>query len=102
MAQAVLIRETKNGVTFDIQVNPHASRAEIAGFAEGMLKVKVTAPPVEGAANAACVLLLSKKLGLKKSQIDITAGAKGRNKTILVKDISKTDLEQKIKALACG
>lgn len=87
---------------FGIHVNPHASRAEIVGLAEGVLKVKVTAPPVDGAANAACVLLLSKKLGLKKSQIDITTGAKGRNKIILVKDISKADLEQKFKALACG
>jgi uncharacterized protein len=64
-----------------------------------MLKVRVTAPPVEGAANEACILLLSKKLGLKKSQMDIAAGAKGRKKTILVREISKDQLEQKIQAL---
>lgn len=102
MTETILLRETKNGVTFDIHVNPHASRAEIAGIAEGMLKVKVTAPPVEGAANEACILLLSKKLGLKKSQLDIAAGSKGRKKTILVRDIGKDQLEQKIQALAAG
>ena len=102
MTETILLRETKNGVTFDIHVNPHASRAEIAGIAEGMLKVKVTAPPVEGAANEACILLLSKKLGLKKSQLDIAAGAKGRKKTILVREIGKDQLEQKIQALAAG
>ena len=69
---------------------------------EGMLKVKVTSPPVEGAANVACILLLSKKLGLKKSQMEITAGAKGRNKTILVRDIGKDELERKIEALEPG
>jgi len=99
LTEALLIRETKNGLSFDIHVNPHASRAEVAGIVEGMLKVKVTAPPVEGAANDACILLLSKKLGLRKSQIKITAGAKGRKKTILVSDISKSDLGKKIHQL---
>ena len=99
MTPALLIRETKNGLSFDIHVNPHASRAEIAGIADGMLKVKVTAPPVAGAANEACIELLAKKLGLKKSRMKIAAGAKGRKKTIVVGDISKTELEQKIHQL---
>jgi uncharacterized protein len=99
LTQTLLIRETKNGISFDIHVNPHASRAGIVGLAEGMLKVKVTAPPVEGAANEACIGLLSKKLGLRKSQMTISAGARGRKKTILVGEISKTDLEQKIQRL---
>ena len=96
MTQTLLIRETKNGLSFDIHVNPHASKADIAGISEGALKVKVTAPPVEGAANEACIGLLSKKLGLRKSQIKISAGARGRKKTLVVSDISKNDLEQKI------
>jgi uncharacterized protein len=99
LADTLLIRETKNGLSFDIHVNPHASRAGIAGLAEGMLKIKVTAPPVEGAANIACIGLLSKKLDLRKSQMTIAAGAKGRRKTILVNGISKTDLERKIQQL---
>ncbi len=61
--------------------------------------MKVTAPPVEGAANEACIGLLSKKLGLRKSQMKISAGARGRKKTILVSEISKADLEQKIHKL---
>lgn len=93
----LIIRETKNGLSFDIHVNPHASRAGIAGISGGMLKVKVTAPPVEGAANEACIALLAKKMGLKKSQMTISAGARGRKKTILVSDLSRTDLEQKIR-----
>jgi hypothetical protein len=96
------IRETKNGLSFDIHVNPHASRAGISGISEGMLKLKVTAPPVEGAANEACIDLLAKTLKLRKSQMKISAGAKGRKKTILVSEISKTDLERKIHQLDTG
>jgi uncharacterized protein (TIGR00251 family) len=102
MPSGMLIRENKNGLSFDIHVNPHASRAGISGISEGMLKVKVTAPPVEGAANEACIDLLAKALKLKKSQMKISAGAKGRKKTILVGEISKTDLERKIQQLETG
>jgi hypothetical protein len=98
----MLIRETKNGLSFDIHVNPHASRAGISGISEGMLKLKVTAPPVEGAANEACIDLLAKTLKLRKSQMKISAGAKGRKKTILVSEISKSDLERKIYQLDAG
>ncbi|MBP1710409.1 MAG: hypothetical protein H6Q49_611 [Deltaproteobacteria bacterium] len=102
MPPAMLIRETKNGLSFDIHVNPHASRAGISGISEGILKLKVTAPPVEGAANEACIDLLAKTLKLRKSQMKISAGAKGRKKTILVSEISKTDLERKIYQLDAG
>ena len=60
------VKESKNGLTFDIQVTPRASRAEIVGVQDDALKVKVTALPVEGAANEACIKLLAKELGLKK------------------------------------
>jgi uncharacterized protein len=92
----VLLRESKKGLTFDIQVIPHASRAEIAGVQEGAFKVKVTAPPMEGAANEACIKLLADKLGLKKSQMEISSGAKSRKKTVMIKDISKEELQTKI------
>jgi len=96
LTNMVLLRESKNGLTFDIQVIPHASRAEISGVQEGALKIKVTAPPVEGAANEACIKLLAKELGLKKSQMGISSGAKSRKKTVMIKDISKAELEMKI------
>ncbi|MEN6332343.1 MAG: DUF167 domain-containing protein [Smithella sp.] len=90
------VKESKSGLTFDIQVTPRASRAEIAGVQDDALKVKVTALPVEGAANEACIKLLAKELGLKKSQMEIFVGSKSRRKTVCVKDISKAELEKKI------
>ena len=76
--------------------------AGISGISEGMLKIKVTAPPVEGAANEACIDLLAKSLKLRKSQMKISTGAKGRKKTILVSEIGKTDLVRKIQQLETG
>jgi uncharacterized protein len=90
------LRESKHGLTFDIQVTPHATSAELVGVQEGMLKIRVTELPVEGAANEACIKLLAKTFALKKGQMEIFAGAKSRKKTVLVKDISRAELEMKI------
>ena len=90
------LRESKHGLTFDIQVTPHASCAQLVGIQEGILKIKVTALPVEGAANEACIKLLAKTFAFKKGQMEIFAGAKSRKKTVLVKDISRKELEIKI------
>ena len=70
------VKESRNGLTFDIRVTPRAIRAGIAGVQDKALKVKVTALPVEGAANIACIKLLANELGLKKSRIGIFVGQK--------------------------
>ena len=92
------LKESKNGPTFDITVTPRASRAGIDAQQEA-LKVKVTALPVDGAANEACIKLLAKELGLKKSQITILAGHKSRRKTVLVQGITAAELARKIKEI---
>ena len=96
MTNIILLRESKKGLTFDIQVIPHASRSELVSVQDGVLKINVTSPPVEGAANDACIKLLAKELGLKKSQMEISSGAKSRKKTVMIKNISKAELETKI------
>ena len=96
MAGIFQINETKNGLTFEVKVTPGASRAQIDGFQNGALKLKITVPPVEGAANIASIKLLSKALKLRKSQVEILAGAKSRRKIVLVKDVTRKDLEMKL------
>jgi uncharacterized protein len=96
LASIIQVKESKKGLTFEIQVTPRASRAEITGWQDGTLKLKVIAQPVEGTANIACINLLAKALKLRKSQLEILAGAKSRKKVVLVKDINKKDLEEKI------
>lgn len=81
------IKETPEGVTFPVRVLPRSSRNEIAGEHEGALKVKLTAPPVEGAANKALIEFLSDKLGVAKSGIEIIIGKSGRSKTVRVSGI---------------
>ncbi len=90
------IKPAKSGCILEVQLTPNASREEINGFHEGMLKVKVTVHPHEGAANVACVKLLTKALNLKRSQVEIIAGLKSRKKTLLFKDIAEKTLKEKI------
>jgi len=96
LANIPLVKESKKGCTFEIKVTPHASRAHIAGRQDNALKLKVTAMPVEGAANEACIKLLAKELGLKKSQMEIFTGQKSRKKAVMVKDITAAELQTKI------
>ncbi|MBN1474003.1 MAG: YggU family protein [Syntrophaceae bacterium] len=93
----VQIKESKDGLSFKIHVTPHASRAQILGVQEEKLKIKVTAQPHDGAANVACIELLTKALKIKKSQMIIVAGFKSRKKTVLVKNETKKNLEAILK-----
>lgn len=78
------ITEAGGGVTFAVRVVPRASRNEIAGIHGNALKVRLTAPPIEGRANEALIAFLAKRLGVRKSQVEIVAGATSRRKMIRV------------------
>jgi len=78
------IQDHPRGISFKIRVQPKSSRNQIVGPHGDALKLKVTAPPVEGAANKACLELLSKALGLPRSCMEITSGRSGRSKNILI------------------
>ena len=87
-------KETPGGITFNVRVLPRSSRNEIAGEQDGALKVKLTAPPVEGAANKALVDFLSRQLHLPKSRITITSGQTGRNKVLTVEGVTAAELRR--------
>lgn len=76
------ITETGEGVIFNLHVQPRASRNEICGVQGDALKLRLTSPPVEDAANRLCVEFLAKLLGVAKSNVSIIAGARSRHKTI--------------------
>ncbi len=88
------IGETADGVVFNIRVIPRASRCELAGVQGDALKLRITAPPVEGAANKECVRFLSDMLGVKKSQIKIIAGHSSKNKKVSISGINRKDIEK--------
>lgn len=69
---------------FDVRVQPRASRNEIAGVRNGVLRVRLTAPPVEGAANEGLIDFLADELGVARRQVRIVSGFGSRNKVIEV------------------
>lgn len=87
------VQETPEGVIFKITVQPRASRNEIVGLQGDALKVKLTAPPVEGAANRLCVAFLAKSLGVRKSDVEIIQGQRSRAKKLLVRSASRDRVE---------
>lgn len=91
------IREHEGGVTFPVIVQPRSKKNEIVGISEGALKVKVTALPVEGAANEALIKLLSQKLGMRKSGIEILRMKTTPRKLIQCQGLSVRELESLLK-----
>ena len=81
-------------VTLKVRLQPRASRDGIDGLHGDALKVRVTAPPVEGRANKAVKKLLAEKFGLSPSQIEIIAGERSREKLLRISGISKADMER--------
>ncbi len=80
----------------NVRVVPRSSKNSIE-WEEGTLKVRLTAPPVDGAANEALLTLLAQRLGLPKRDIHIIQGAAGRHKTIEITGMTSQAIEQKIK-----
>jgi uncharacterized protein (TIGR00251 family) len=94
MTAALAITEDAGGITFDVQVVPRASRDRLGpvDLHGGRLKVHVTAPPVDGAANEALVALVAKALDRPRSAVTIVRGLTGRKKTVRVGGSSRAQL----------
>lgn len=79
------LQETEEGLLFWAFIQPRSSKNMIAGIHDDALKIRLTAPPVEGAANKMCISFLAKCLGLPKSAVDIRTGLASRKKRILIR-----------------
>ena len=77
-----------------VRVQPGASKDEVVGFQDGVLRVKVAAPPVRGRANAALLALLAELLGVSKSRLSIVKGEASRNKVIAIEGLSQVEVEK--------
>ncbi len=86
------LTETADGLIFTVHVQPRASRNEICGLQGEELKLRLTAPPVEDAANKLCIDFIAKQLGIAKSKVSIIAGTKSRHKTIKVTGVKREEL----------
>jgi uncharacterized protein (TIGR00251 family) len=85
------IKETPGGVTVSLLIQPRASKNEIVGPQAESLKVRLTAPPVAGAANKMCAAFLAKCLGVSKSSLEIVSGQSSRHKQILIRSAHSVD-----------
>jgi uncharacterized protein (TIGR00251 family) len=81
------IAEQDGAVTFEVRVAPRASRNRVIGIQDGALKVALTAPPVDGAANEALTKLIAKALGVAKSDVEILRGDRARIKVLRVRGV---------------
>jgi uncharacterized protein (TIGR00251 family) len=91
------LQETPEGIAFHIYVQPRSSKNGIVGLHGDALKIKLTAPPVGGAANRMCLAYLSKRLGLSKSSLEILSGHRGRIKRILLRYTGKPSAAEREK-----
>ena len=92
------IQETASGLTLAIKVQPRAKRNAILGELGGALKLALTAPPVDGRANDACLEFLSEILDLDRSSITLVSGQRSRNKVVRVKGLSAQQLRQRLES----
>jgi uncharacterized protein len=90
------IHESRGAVTFAVKVHPRARKDAITGELGDALKVALTAPPVEGKANQACIEFFANLLRVPRSSVTIAAGTSSRNKIIRVTGLSAMEIEKRL------
>ncbi len=91
-------RETELGLEVRLHVQPRARRSEVLGVHGGSLKIRVTAPPVEDAANRAVVAFLAGFLGISRSRLCMLSGARSRDKTLRIRGMSLREFLDRLEA----
>jgi uncharacterized protein len=81
-----------NEILISVRVVPRASRSEIVGLVDGVLKIRIAAPPVDGAANAELVKVLAKAFGVSKSSVGILSGETSKTKRIRISGALQTTI----------
>jgi uncharacterized protein (TIGR00251 family) len=82
--------------TLTLQVQPKAKRNEVLGFAEGILRLKIAAPPVEGKANKELISFLSKTIGINKNSITIDRGHTSKVKIVTILGLDRDQIYERI------
>ncbi len=86
----------------NVRVQPKASRNQVDGFEDGTLRLRVTAPPTDGKANAGVIALLAKTLGVSKSRLEIVRGHSSRSKVISIDRLTEQEVHRRIEAEVAG
>jgi uncharacterized protein len=90
------IQKYEGGVSFAVKIHPRAKKNAITGELGEALKVSLTAPPLDGRANDACIEFFAKLLNVPRSSVTIASGHTSRNKVIRVLGLSAEELRKRI------
>jgi uncharacterized protein len=93
-----VIEATASGVRIRLRVQPRATRTEVVGVHGDALRVRLTAPPVDGAANEALVRFLAERLGVARSMVRLVAGETARTKVVSVEGLSAPEARARLLA----
>jgi len=92
----VAIQESAAGATFAVRIHPRARKNAITGEVGDALKVALTAPPVDGKANAACIEFFAKLLNVPRSSVTIASGQSSRNKVIRIAGMTAQQVRDRL------
>ncbi len=88
------LKETKGAVSFAVRLVPRASRSEIVGIEGDALKIRLSAPPVEGKANEALVKFLAERLDVPRANVEIVIGHAARRKVVRIRGVTAAQIER--------
>lgn len=94
--------EKDNSIIFSVKVVPRAAKSEIVGDLNGALKIRLAAPPVDGAANAELVKLLAKTFAVSKSAVEILSGETGKTKCMKISGIDAANIKRNRRVKIAG
>ena len=90
------VHESAGAITFAVRVHPRAKKTSITGELGDALKLAITAPPVEGKANEACIEFFAKLLKVPRSSVTIAAGQTSRNKVIRIVGLTAEEVKTRL------
>jgi uncharacterized protein len=102
VADDLIVTSISGGVRFSVRVQPRASRNEISGIHGSALKVRLSAPPVDGAANEALIDFIAASLGVARRSVRIVFGHSSRNKTVEVDGIAASQIHRLVNDVVSG
>ncbi len=87
MAESSFLQEVPGGVVLHVRVQPRSSKVSVGPVRDSVLAVRLTAPPVDNAANDQCIQALADAFGLRPRQVSIVSGHRGREKRVRLEGI---------------